>query len=45
VQGHGPAWDRSGRAIPAAGRGVIAFVVDDPGREVCVIAIGYVSSK
>jgi plasmid stabilization system protein ParE len=32
------------RAIPAAGRGVIAFVVDDERREVRVIAIGYAGS-
>lgn len=32
------------RAIPTAGRGVIAFVVDDAGRRVLVKAIGYAGS-
>jgi toxin ParE1/3/4 len=32
------------RAIPAAGRGVVAFVVDDEAREVRVMAIGYAGS-
>lgn len=32
------------RAIPAAGRGVIAFIVDDVAREVRVIAISYAGS-
>jgi toxin ParE1/3/4 len=32
------------RAIPAAGRGVVAFVVDDAAREVRVMAIGYAGS-
>ena len=32
------------RAIPAAGRGVVAFTVDDGARRVLVTAVGYAGS-
>ena len=32
------------RAIPAADKGVVCFVVDDDNHVVCIIAIGYAGS-